>query len=90
MKLGKLILICSISLVASIADAQRIKYSSPEFRLPTDWTFDVNPDNPRPEYPRPSMKRAEWKSLNGRWHFTKSNKDDERPERYGAYEYELT
>ena len=24
---------------------------------------------PRPEYPRPSFRRAEWESLNGEWEF---------------------
>ena len=55
-------------------------YSAPDFRLPTEWTSDVNPDNPHSEYPRPAMRRTEWKSLNGRWHFTKSDKDASKPE----------
>ncbi len=62
--------------------AQKITYSPPEFRLTTPWTLDVNPDQPRPEYPRPSMKRAEWMSLNGRWHYAKSKKDAAEPAIY--------
>lgn len=69
----------SIPFLVSVSFAQRIMYSAPEFRLPTEWTFDVNPDHPLPEYPRPSMKRNEWKNLNGRWHFTKGDKDGSIP-----------
>ncbi len=35
----------------------------------TQWTRDVDIDNPRPEYPRPAMVRDAWKNLNGRWRF---------------------
>ena len=82
MKIFKVVLLSLLPLYAYVANAQRIMYSSPEFRLPTQWTFDVSPDDPLPAYPRPSMKRKEWKSLNGRWHFTKTGKDDPRPARY--------
>ncbi|CAN5436352.1 glycoside hydrolase family 2 TIM barrel-domain containing protein [soil metagenome] len=37
--------------------------------LPTIWAKDVNPDAPRPEYPRPRMERKDWQSLNGHWDF---------------------
>ena len=82
MKIFKVLLFLSIPLVPSFAFAQRIMYSPPEFRLPTEWTDNVNPDNPLPEYPRPAMQRNEWKSLNGRWHFTKTGKNDPRPSTY--------
>ncbi len=35
--------------------------------LRTRWAAQVNPESPWPEYPRPTMVRAEWQSLNGRW-----------------------
>lgn len=79
MSITKVLFFLSIPLFPFISCAQRIMYSSPEFQLPTEWTMDVNPDNPLPEYPRPTMKRSEWKSLNGRWHYTKSKKDDPQP-----------
>lgn len=37
--------------------------------LTTRWTSEVNPENPLPEYPRPQMKRREWRSLNGLWEY---------------------
>ena len=79
MRTGKVLLFLLIPLFSSVCTAQRIMYAPPEFRLPTEWTFDVNPDEPLPEYPRPSMQRNEWKSLNGRWHYTKNGKEDARP-----------
>jgi beta-galactosidase/beta-glucuronidase len=56
--------------------AQRISYTPPEFRLTTNWSYKVDPDNPHPEYPRPNMKRDQWSSLNGRWYFAITGKDD--------------
>lgn len=66
----------------SIGAAQKISYVPPEFRLTTEWTFDVNPDHPLPEYPRPGMIRSEWKNLNGRWHFAKTRKEEIQPSKY--------
>src|SRR5210317_1031519 len=79
MNIIKVFLCLSIFILPEVSLAQRVMYSAQEFRLPTSWTPDVNPDHPFPEYPRPSMKRNEWKSLNGRWHFTKRTKDSTIP-----------
>src|SRR5579863_2804483 len=38
-------------------------------RLTTPWAAEVSPTNALPEYPRPQMVRAEWKSLNGLWDY---------------------
>jgi len=38
--------------------------------LLTRWAADVNPANPHPEYPRPSLVRESWTNLNGLWDFT--------------------
>jgi len=37
--------------------------------ITTQWSADVNPVNPLPEYPRPQMVRNEWKNLNGLWDY---------------------
>lgn len=37
--------------------------------LMTRWAKDVDPGSPLPEYPRPQMKRSEWKNLNGLWQY---------------------
>ena len=37
--------------------------------LNTRWTSQVSPDNVHREYPRPQMRREEWKNLNGLWQY---------------------
>ncbi|MCF7802620.1 MAG: chitobiase/beta-hexosaminidase C-terminal domain-containing protein [Candidatus Marinimicrobia bacterium] len=36
----------------------------------TPWAAEVTPDNVLPEYPRPQMRRSEWKNLNGLWEYS--------------------
>jgi len=43
--------------------------------MPTPWSNEIDQDNPHAEYPRPTMERKDWKSLNGRWYFATSSKD---------------
>jgi beta-galactosidase/beta-glucuronidase len=78
--------ITTIFLFAAIqtgwVNAQNISYTPPEFRLTTDWSSKMNPDHPLPEYPRPNMKREQWLSLNGRWHFATTGKDDPTPSEF--------
>jgi len=38
--------------------------------LSTPWSADVDPAMPLPEYPRPSLVRAEWLCLNGPWDYS--------------------
>ncbi|MHA1489645.1 MAG: glycoside hydrolase family 2 protein [Promethearchaeota archaeon] len=38
-------------------------------QIMTRWVKDVSPSNPLPEYPRPQLRRKEWKSLNGLWNY---------------------
>jgi hypothetical protein len=47
--------------------------------LMTRWGKQVTPDNTWKEYPRPQMARAEWKTLNGLWDYSLSEKGAQRP-----------
>ncbi|MCF8246724.1 MAG: hypothetical protein K9J37_17470 [Saprospiraceae bacterium] len=38
--------------------------------LTTPWTEKVNPENPFPNYPRPTMTRPDWVNLNGLWNLS--------------------
>lgn len=39
-------------------------------KIKTKWAEKVNPDNVLNEYPRPILKRSEWKNLNGLWDYS--------------------
>lgn len=40
-----------------------------EGRIMTRWAKEVDPKNPWPEYPRPTMVREKWQNLNGLWDY---------------------
>ena len=61
---------------------------SPEWKpadnpLITTWGEKVDPALPWPEYPRPSLARDEWMSLNGLWDYAICPRDTVRPELQG-------
>jgi beta-galactosidase/beta-glucuronidase len=47
--------------------------------LTTPWTKDVSPDNALPKYPRPQLRRASWRNLNGLWQFAGASRDEAPP-----------
>jgi len=53
--------------------------SSPEQRLTTPWTNDVNHEQPLPEYPRPALVRDQWENLNGQWDYCIQPIEQEQP-----------
>jgi hypothetical protein len=52
-------------------------WESARAALMTSWAADVSPTNARPEYPRPSMRRAVWHNLNGLWEYALTARDSE-------------
>ncbi|WP_405803102.1 PA14 domain-containing protein [Streptomyces sp. NBC_01187] len=49
------------------------------YQLKTRWAKDVRPDNALPEYPRPQLKRDQWKNLNGTWQFAGAEEGEKPP-----------
>lgn len=47
--------------------------------LMTQWAYQVDPNNPWPEYPRPQMVRTDWLNLNGVWQYQPGNASDSVP-----------
>lgn len=60
--------------------------SSP--RLATRWTAQVSQIKPHPEYPRPTMVRTDWLSLNGRWNWAEATGREPSPPA-GGFEGEI-
>jgi beta-galactosidase/beta-glucuronidase len=57
------------SLLVQTASSQDTGWKIAGNKITTQWSAQVNPLNPLPEYPRPQMVRAIWKSLNGMWEY---------------------
>lgn len=62
----KLHVIALVLIAAAPAIAQWQPAGAP---LLTRWAADVSPDNPWPEYPRPTLQRDDWLNLNGLWDY---------------------
>jgi len=44
-------------------------------KLKTEWASELDPENVLPKYPRPIMKREQWKNLNGLWDYSITDKN---------------
>jgi beta-galactosidase/beta-glucuronidase len=51
-------------------------------KITTQWSANVNPLNPLPEYPRPQLVRDNWKSLNGLWDYSITTSTEPMPESF--------
>ncbi len=51
-------------------------------KIKTKWAAQVDPQNVLPEYPRPIMKRSDWKNLNGLWSYAIAPVNEQEPENY--------
>lgn len=63
-------------------DAPKPAWQSVEGKIMTRWAEEVQPDTVHPEYPRPQMKREEWKNLNGMWEYAIRPAEEKAPEQY--------
>jgi hypothetical protein len=48
-----------------------------EGKISTPWAKDVSPERVWAEYPRPTLKRENWRNLNGLWSYSIGQKDAE-------------
>jgi len=72
-----------VTVVLTMCSAPELqKWTPGECRLPTQWTDQVNPHQPWPEYPRPDFMRLEWLSLNGPWNYAIIPADAGEPVKY--------
>ena len=51
-----------------------------EDQIVTRWAYEVSPELPLPKYPRPQLKRKDWKNLNGLWNYSIEKKNAKIPE----------
>lgn len=65
MNIKKTILVSAIALCGIQVSA----YQPLDTHIHTPWAQEVNPLNVWNNYPRPNMKRVEWKNLNGLWDY---------------------
>lgn len=49
------------------------------YQLKTRWAKEVGPGNALPAYPRPQLKRKQWRNLNGSWQFAAAGKGEQPP-----------
>ncbi len=61
------------------AMAQNAEWKIGDDKITTQWSADVNPENPLPEYPRPQKVRDTWHNLNGLWDYAIKSKDEAQP-----------
>lgn len=64
----KFLPLCALVL-ASCSASEVYDWAPAGDRISTPWAAEVNPDNARPDYPRPQMVRKDWKNLNGLWDY---------------------
>lgn len=72
-------LLLTLSLVTS---AQVSGWKISGDRIRTEWSDNINPSNPLPEYPRPQLVRDNWISLNGLWDYAITLKTSAGPDNY--------
>lgn len=66
-------------------DVPKPDWQPVEGKIMTRWAEEVRPDTVHPEYPRPQMKREEWKNLNGMWEYAIRPAEEKAPEQYDGF-----
>lgn len=76
----KVLLICILLFFVTCTFSQQWEPAGDKIK--TKWAEKIDPANPLPEYPRPQMRRDNWKSLNGLWKYAITKAGSVRPESY--------
>ena len=72
-----------LSALCGTVGAEESFWRPVEGHLMTRWAKDVSPTKALPEYPRPMMKREQWKNLNGLWEYAIRQKNETlRPDKF--------
>lgn len=61
---------------------QSVRWQAQGDHIMTSWADQINIDRIHAHYPRPTMKREEWMSMNGLWSFAIVPKQSGKPSRY--------
>lgn len=71
-----------LSMLTGITQSQSTGWKAAGDKIATEWSSDVDPLNPLPEYPRPQMVRNDWKNLNGLWDYAITPSGSAKPSDY--------
>lgn len=63
-------LLLAAALVGCLTSAAQTPWTPAGDRIKTRWAAEVDPAAPLPEYPRPTLVRAQWRNLNGLWNYS--------------------
>ncbi len=63
------ILVCFILMCVAAVDPTVAQWRPRGEKITTRWSADVSPDAPALDYPRPTLVRPRWQSLDGLWQF---------------------
>lgn len=66
-------------LLALLPASMMAQFTPKTTPIKTQWTDQVDKNNPLPEYPRPQLVRTDWKNLNGYWEFKSGAANDAVP-----------
>jgi len=70
---------CSAPAVGTLDPAPRAQPQPGRQALTTRWGRALDPARPQPDYPRPTLVRERWQSLNGTWQFEPGLADQPPP-----------
>lgn len=69
-----------VILFSGCSEQENLSWEIKQAPLMTKWASDVDPQKTWDVYPRPQMKRNNWKNLNGVWEYAISDVEADRPE----------